>query len=708
VERHLDSVGEGLVPLLLARQLDTIHENLAALTAKNDDWIAVVLVDARGLQLYPLPGRPLRVPRADQRSRLVEREVALQGTPLGRLAVTVDLAPGLAFGARRSDEVRWLLAAVFAAMVAAGLVTLELSVVRPVRQLARAAGDLGRRGFDSELPRAGGDEVGTLVRTFAGMRHELRGFQGQLLREIEVRIAAEASLRDLNRSLEAREAFFRAVLLESPAITAVIGPERNFRFVSTSARTVLGWSEEELMRLSALDLVHPEDRPAVEAAFRHLVDGEEATVRVGCRIRRRDATYREMDLVASDLLGDPQVKGLVVNARDVSAEHLLQEQLLQAQKLESVGRLAGGIAHDFNNLLTVLLGSAELLHDDLAGGPAADRELVEEIQSAGERARALTRQLLAFARRQVVAPVPLDLGEVVRGSEKLLRRLIGESIELSISAEPGLWPVRCDPGYVEQVVMNLAVNARDAMPNGGRLSLETANLPGNAAEEGDRVRLVVRDTGVGMSAEVKARLFEPFFTTKPVGQGTGLGLATVYGIVAQSGGRISVSSEPGQGAAFELLFPRHVAGDPATAVAADPARGAERGSGTILLVEDDRAVRRTAARALRRAGYRVVEAGDAAAALEASADPALALDLLVVDVGLPRVKGTRVAEAIRRSRPQLPILLVSGHVEEDADRGEVAEAGARFLPKPFTPSALLERVRTLLAERDAARPVAAR
>jgi PAS domain S-box-containing protein len=706
VERHLDSVAESLVPLLLGRQLATIHESLSTLAAKNDDWIAVALVDDRGRQLYPLPGRAPRALRPEQRPHVVERPLALEGRTLGRLTVTVDTAPGLAFGRRGGGEL-WALLLVLAAAIAVTLVTtLELAVLRPLRQLARAAGELAHQRFDSELPRPSRDEVGSLVSSFAGMREDLRSYHGKLLHEIAVRAEAERALRGLNVELEEREAFFRAVLVNAPAITAVLGPDRKVRFVTTSARTVLGWSEAELKALDARALVHPDDLAATEEAFRRLQGGggDAGAVRVTCRLRRSDGSFCVMDLLASDLSGDPNVQGIVLNVRDVTAERLLQEQLLQAQKLESVGRLAGGIAHDYNNLLTVILGAAELLRADLAEGPPLRRELVEEIQEAGERTRLLTRQLLAFARRDVITSVDLDLAEVVAGSEKLLRRLLGEAVELRITAPPDLWRIRCDPGSIEQVLMNLAANARDAMPEGGRLEIELANVPGSPGAGGDRVRMIVRDTGVGMAPEVQGKLFEPFFTTKPEGKGTGLGLATVYGIVTRSGGSISVASAPGAGTSFEVLLPRLVAPGAAGASTPVPARVRLPGSETVLLVEDDRAVRETAARTLRQAGYRVLEAGDPAAALAVGTDLAVPFDLLVVDIGLPEMKGTRVAELLLRARPGLPVLFVSGHIEEAADRSEVLAAGSGFLPKPFTPAVLLDRVRRLIDERPRVTP----
>ncbi|GEJ58790.1 ATP-binding protein [Anaeromyxobacter diazotrophicus] len=385
-----------------------------------------------------------------------------------------------------------------------------------------------------------------------------------------------------------------------------------------------------------------------------------------------------------------------------------KERLRQSQKLESVGRLAGGVAHDFNNLLTVILSCSEALRRDLSHGQPPDPEDVAEIHAAGERARDLTRQLLTFARKQVIAPAPLDLNAVVRGSERLLRRVLGEQVELHVALEPAPWTVLCDAAQMEQVILNLAVNARDAMPDGGQLSLATANVtvaPGGGAGEpalapGEWVRLSVRDAGHGMTAEVKAHLFEPFFTTKRQGQGTGLGLATVYGIVEQSGGAIRVESEPGLGTTFELWFPRAraaaAAAAPAAAPAASPGAAGVRGSETILVVEDDAQVREVTARALRAGGYRVLVEGSAGAALEAAARAQGRIDLVVTDVVMPDVDGRALAEALRAHHGVRRVLFVSGYTRELIDHGCVLDRGIEFLPKPFTAATLLGRVRSLL------------
>ncbi len=388
-----------------------------------------------------------------------------------------------------------------------------------------------------------------------------------------------------------------------------------------------------------------------------------------------------------------------------AARASLEAQLRQAQKLESIGQLAGGIAHDFNNLLTVILSGAEALR--LAGGEGSppDPEIVEEIAGAGGRARDLTRQLLAFARRQVIAPVPLDLNAVVRGSEKLLRRVLGEDITLVANLQPALWSVRCDPGQIEQVILNLAVNARDAMPSGGTLILESSNFevgemygelfPG--MQPGPYVRLAVHDSGAGMSPEVKDHVFEPFFTTKPAGKGTGLGLATVYGIVTQSNGFIRVESEPTYGTTFEVLFPRI----PDVAVPAEPPVlvTSRQGTETVLVVEDDPQVRAVTVRSLRAGGYVVVVANDGREALDVGAREGVPLHLLVTDVIMPGLDGRAVADELRRLHPKLRVLYVSGHAEEVIVKRGVLEPGIEFLAKPFTASSLLARVRAVLDAR---------
>ena len=480
-----------------------------------------------------------------------------------------------------------------------------------------------------------------------------------IARDITKRKAAEEALRGSERR-------FRALIEQSSDMLLLVDSAGIFRFWSPAASEVLGWSEGEILGTRALSLTHPEDVDGVARAFQEASQANGASVRHRARMRHRDGGYRLVDGVARDLRDDPAIGAVVLNVRDVTEQVRTEEMLLQSQKLDSIGRLAGGIAHDFNNLLTVILCSVESEEEALDAGKAVAREDIEQIREAGERARELTQHLLSFARRQVIAPTTVDLNATLASSERLLQRLLGETVRLETSPGQELWPVRCDPAQVEQVLFNLAVNARDAMPSGGTLSISTANVQGGAGRSGppagDWVRLRVRDSGGGMSREVKDHLFEPFFTTKPSGRGTGLGLATVYGVVRQSGGHVRVESEPGKGSTFDVLLPRSA---PSAAEAGPAARAAPPGgTETVFLVEDDAGVREAAARALRSGGYRVVAsagASDAVAAMEAEALPPA---MLVTDVVMPETTGRELADRLRKQQPgaarPLPLRLRPG------------------------------------------------
>jgi signal transduction histidine kinase/ActR/RegA family two-component response regulator len=396
-----------------------------------------------------------------------------------------------------------------------------------------------------------------------------------------------------------------------------------------------------------------------------------------------------------------QAEREVERRKQDEARSSLQAQLAQAQKLESVGRLAGGIAHDFNNLLTVILSYGDEARQEVKRGKAPDPESIDEILAAARRAADLTRQLLAFARKQIIAPVTLDVNEHIRNSQKLLGRVIGEDVRIVERLQADPWPVRCDPGLLGQVILNLAVNARDAMPGGGTFTVTTQNLtvspgasvPDPAMAPGDYVRLAVEDTGTGMPPEVLQHVFEPFFTTKGPGRGTGLGLATVYGIVMQSGAHMGVRSVPGQGTTFEILFPRQAAEH--AAPVQDLAR-VEGGSETILVVEDDPSVRGAMVQALRSGGYHVLTATglDEAVAL-AGSEPGR-VHLLLTDVVMPGHGGPEVARRVVERSPGMRVLYVSGYTQDAISRHGVLAEGIDLVPKPFTADALRARVREVL------------
>jgi two-component system cell cycle sensor histidine kinase/response regulator CckA len=387
---------------------------------------------------------------------------------------------------------------------------------------------------------------------------------------------------------------------------------------------------------------------------------------------------------------------------DVTEQRALEERLRQTQKMEAVGRLAGGIAHDFNNLLTAILGSVDFLRRAL-GPEHPEHAETEEIQKAAVRAADLTRQLLAFSRQQVLAPKVLDLDALVTNLEKMLRRLIGEDVELRFAAKAPCAAVLADPGQLEQVIVNLVVNARDAMPRGGKLTIETATVDLDAAyawehgtvEPGRYVMLAVSDTGVGIDRAAQARLFEPFFTTKEFGKGTGLGLATVYGIVKQSGGYIWVYSEPGQGATFKVYLPRvEPAGEPA-AVPHPPAR-ALGGTETILLAEDEAAVRNLARRVLEKHGYKLLLAATGRDGVRLAQEHASAIDLLVTDVVMPEMGGRELAQVLTTRQPGLKVLYLSGYTDDAIVHHGVLDAGVAFLQKPFKPDDLVRKIRAVL------------
>jgi two-component system, cell cycle sensor histidine kinase and response regulator CckA len=386
---------------------------------------------------------------------------------------------------------------------------------------------------------------------------------------------------------------------------------------------------------------------------------------------------------------------------DISGRRDLEDQLRQAQKMEAVGMLAGGVAHDFNNLLTIINGYSQLILNHLGPGDA-NRQFVEQIMKAGERAAALTRQLLAFSRRQVLQPKVLDLNRLVTGLSIMLQRLIGEDVDLRLELGPDLGRVSADPSQIEQVLMNLVVNARDAMPQGGAVTIETANVTLDglyagrhiAVKPGAYVLLAVSDNGSGMDAGTQARLFEPFFTTKGAGRGTGLGLSTVFGIVKQSGGSVEVVSQPGQGSSFKVYLPRI---DQPVALETDgPEAQASRGSETILLVEDDDMVRTLVHETLQRQGYKVLDSAGPLEARRLAENHRAPVDLLITDVVMPKISGRELAEQMVRERPSMKVLYMSGYTESAVVNSGILKTEVAFLQKPFTPAALIEKVREVL------------
>jgi PAS domain S-box-containing protein len=473
------------------------------------------------------------------------------------------------------------------------------------------------------------------------------------------------------------------------------------RYVSPSVRHLLAYQPGELLGRSCLEIVHREDAVATEA-FLHDALGHTAPLPAHeLRVQSRGGDWRLLELGATALSGRSDLGGVLLTGRDVTERRRIEQALHQVQRMDSIGQLAGGVAHDFNNILTAILGFSEILLDDAAPGSETRLDL-EAIQKAAQHGASLSRQLLAFSRRQMLDLKVLDLAEVVRDFERMIGRVLGEHIRWSAHGDTDLWHVKADRGQLEQVLMNLVVNARDAMPDGGTLTIETRNATIERggpeqpqATPGAYVVLAVRDTGSGMDAETQAHIFEPFFTTKAPGRGTGLGLATVYGIVKQSGGFIEIDSGLGTGTTFRVFLPA-VAEAGLDESAAAPRHAAAVESASILLIEDDAALRRLLARSLEREGHRVQQAADSEAALVLlAADPTI--DLLVTDAVLPGQSGPMLARDIEPDRPSLRVLFISGYSDDAILRLGLLNEQEAFLQKPFGPRTFVQKVRQVLA-----------
>jgi len=514
----------------------------------------------------------------------------------------------------------------------------------------------------------------------------------------------EGTVEDITENKRAEAEHVRLVTAieqsaEAVVITDITG---SIEYVNPAFTRITGYSREEALGENPRILKSGKQDPAFhEQLWATILRGE---IWHGEVINRRKdgSLYTEHMNIAPIRSERGDITHFIATKEDVTVRKQLEQQLIQAQKMEAVGRLAGGVAHDFNNLLTIINGYSQLLTEQISTEDPR-RDQLNEILKAGERAASLTRQLLAFSRRQVLEPKILDLNSVLADLQKMLRRLIGEDIELVTTLKPKLGRVKVDPGQIEQVIMNLAVNARDAMPEGGKLYIETndVEVDEDYAQShsnmmpGKYVMLAVTDTGIGMDADTQARIFEPFFTTKGKGQGTGLGLAMVYGIVKQSGGFIWVYSESGQGATFKIYFP--VVGE--DALAAEPARASAKpanGSETILVVEDEDGVRGLVCHTLKTRGYHVLEAQGAEQALKLSEQHGKPIHLLLTDVVMPHTGGKELAKFLSALHPETKVLYMSGYTDDAIVRRGILEEGTAFLQKPFAPDALVRKVREVL------------
>jgi two-component system, cell cycle sensor histidine kinase and response regulator CckA len=476
----------------------------------------------------------------------------------------------------------------------------------------------------------------------------------------------------------------------------------SMRFLAANAAacSLYGYSPEEFRAMAIAEIQRPEDA----RRFAEELRAPQRPASGAWRHRARDGHIVDVEIAVRDIEFDGR-KAELATLMDIGGRRRLEDQLRQAQKMEAVGMLAGGIAHDFNNLLTIIAGYSQLILNSLDEDDP-NRQPAEQIMKAGERAAALTRQLLAFSRSQVLQPKVLDLNKLVTSLNAMLQRLIGEDIDLRLALQPDLGRVNADPGQVEQVLMNLVVNSRDAMPKGGSLAIETSNILLDqpypirhlTLQPGWYVRLTVKDTGSGMDAATRARLFEPFFTTKGSGKGTGLGLSTVFSIVRKSGGNVDVHSEPGRGTAFQVYLPR--IDEPASVEPEDRKTRAAAGTETILLAEDDETVRVLVRETLEREGYKVLDAADPVEARRLAERFQGAIDLLITDVVMPKVSGRELAEALSRQRPAMKILYMSGYTDSAIVNTGVLQKEVAFLQKPFTPAALAGKVREVLEAND--------
>lgn len=515
-----------------------------------------------------------------------------------------------------------------------------------------------------------------------------------ILRDITERKQAERALRESNER-------FRLLADSAPVMIWMTDVQGDCIFVNRCWLEFTGRPASEALGNGWEEDIHPDDRQKVAASF-HQDVAAQRSIRMEYRRRHHDGQYRYvLDVGVPRLSEDGDLVGYIGSCMDITEMKRMQEQLFESQKLESLGRLAGGVAHDFNNLLTAIMGYTELAQLEISSDSEVAKFLAN-VQSAAARASTLTKQLLMYARRQMVEFTPVNLNQVILGMDPLLRRTIGESYELVVSLEERLWNVRTNAAQMEQVLMNLVVNARDAMPDSGRIIVETANIVLDEdyaklhpdVTPGEYAMFTVSDNGPGIARETQERIFEPFFTTKELGKGTGLGLATCYGIVKQSCGNIGVYSELGHGTIFKVYLPRLQAAP--IIEKAIPQKHLPSGTETVLLVDDEPMVRDIAAKVLRSHGYQVLEASNGVDALHIQSEWKGAIDLLVTDVVMPLMGGNELAQRLQQSRPDLKVLYMSGYTHNVILKQGVLKPDVALLTKPFISSDLLKKVHEAL------------
>ena len=517
----------------------------------------------------------------------------------------------------------------------------------------------------------------------------------------------EGSIEDITERKRAEEALreseerYRDLVENAHDIIYSHDLEGKYTSVNRAGELSTGYTHDECLALNIADTLAPEHVAKAREMIAKKIAGEKVTA-YEIDILAKDGKRVAVEVNTKLILQDGVPIGVQGIARDVTERKFLEDQLRQSQKMEAIGQLAGGVAHDFNNLLTAINGYSSLALQRIEGN-ASVKTYLEEIKKAGDRAANLTRQLLAFGRKQILQPLPLNLNDAVTDMNKMLRRLIGEDIQFSAKLATDVKRVKADPGQIEQVLVNLVVNARDAMPRGGSLTIETANAELSreyasrhvGVSAGAYVVLAVSDTGTGMEEEVKRHIFEPFFTTKEKGKGTGLGLSTVYGIVKQSGGNISIYSEPNQGTTFKVYLPA-LDSVPKSSEVKEVESAIPRGTETVLLVEDEEVVRGLARQILQDAGYRVLVAPQGEEAIRLSNEHAKEIHLLLTDVVMPGAGGKEVADHLSSLCPGIKVLFMSGYTDEAIVHHGILDSDVKFIQKPFTPAALARKVREVL------------
>jgi signal transduction histidine kinase/ActR/RegA family two-component response regulator len=667
------------IPALLFEDPEAATENLATLSSRREIGAAAIWrADGRLFASYRRPGSPPLPQRGPTAAgaRFTGNQLVLaqplvsDGEPIGWLTLQYEMPPLL----QRLPQYGIMVSVVVLALGTAAILLLGMlgtGVSTPLARLTGTARSItASRDFRIRIPPGPPDEIGALTDAWNEMLGTIEQSQAALQSsELRLRLALEAAVM-------------------STINVALQPPDRKDEAMAT-----------------LLNGVFPEDRPQVERLLQQAI-AERGRVDVEYREAGTESRWRALRGQVS-----PDGSRLMGVMQDVTQRRRLELQLLQAQKMEAIGNLAGGIAHDFNNLLTAIIGYLRFVQRGLPAGSQL-RDDVDEAERAAQRAAELTSQLLSYARRQMVIPAVVDLRNAVHSLEPMLHRLLGEDVQVTVESSPDLWLTRIDPNQVGHVLVNLAVNARDAMPRGGklRIGLSNAHLAGTEPEledaelpGGDYVKLTVSDTGMGIAADVLPRIFEPFFTTKPVGSGTGLGLAMCYGVVRQANGTIWVTSKEGEGSTFTVLLPRTEAAAPQSPAPTGELDPLPSGSETILVAEDNEMVRSLAVRTLRGAGYNVLEADGGEAALECAEKYEGEIHLLLADVVMPGLSGPELAGRIRASRPTARVMFMSGYAEGSGIRRGMEEAKEPFISKPFTPGEIARAVRTAL-DRGAGRP----